>query len=75
MQMAIADDTGQGAHNVRLVLEVHGQVGVGPVSQHAHTDKILALAINLARGIVATLLAELGRGDLHTGLTHLFLNI
>ena len=75
VQVTVVDDARQGANDVRLEFEVHGQVRVIPVTNHPHADKIRALAIHLPRRILATLLAELGGRDLDARFTHLLLDI
>ena len=69
VQVAITDDFAQRADDVGFGFEVHGQVRVRPVAQHAQTDKVFALTVNLGRRVFAALGAELGGGEFLTRLT------
>ena len=75
VQMPAINDLGQRADNVRLKLKVHGQVGVRPVSKHAHPHKIGLLRFDLLARIVAALLSELGCSHLVAWLAHFLFNI
>ncbi|STW01746.1 Uncharacterised protein [Klebsiella pneumoniae] len=68
MQVAITDDFAQRADDVGFGFEVHGQVRMRPVAQHAETDKVFTLAIDLLGGIFAALSAEFGSGKFLTRL-------
>lgn len=63
MQVTVADDFAQRADDVGFSFEVHGQVRVRPVAQHAQTDKVFALTVNLGRSVFAALGAELSGGE------------
>ena len=73
--MPAINDLGQRTDNVRLKLKVHGQVGVRPVSKHAHPHKIGLLGLDLLARIVTALLSELGCSHLVARLTHFLFNI
>ncbi len=75
MQVAVADDLAQRTNDVGFGFEVHRQVRMRPVAQHAQTDKVLALAVNLRGGVFAALGAELGGGELLAWLAVLLLNL
>ncbi len=75
VQVAVLDNAGQGTDDVRLEGEVHGEVGIEPVPQHAHADEIGALGIYLPGGIFPALLAKLRRAHLDPGLADLLLDI
>ena len=47
-QVAVSREFAEGAHDVRLGAEIHGEVRVRPVAEHAQADEILALALHLA---------------------------
>ena len=51
-------DFAEHAHGIRLGFEIHGQVGVVPIAQHAQTDEVFFLAGNLFGGIFAAQFAE-----------------
>ena len=68
MQVAITNDFAQRADDVGFGFEVHGQVRMRPVAQHAETDKVFTLAIDLLGGIFAALSAEFGSGKFLTRL-------
>ena len=69
VQVTVADDFAQRADDIGFSFEVHGQVRVGPVTQHAQTDKVFALTVNLGRSVFAALGAELSGGEFLTRLT------
>ena len=64
MQMAVADDFAQRANDIGFGFEVHGQVRMRPVAQHAEADKVFTLAVDLLGGIFAALGAEFCCGEL-----------
>lgn len=70
MQVTVADDFAQRADDVGFSFEVHGQVRVRPVAQHAQTDKVFALTVNLGRSVFAALGAELSGGEFLPGLPY-----
>ncbi|CAH0179738.1 hypothetical protein SRABI106_01071 [Rahnella aquatilis] len=45
--MAVTDDFTQRTNDVGFSFEVHGQVRMIPVAQHAQTDEVFLLAFNL----------------------------
>ena len=51
-------DFAEHTHGIRLGFEIHGQVGVVPVAQHAQTDEVFFLAGNLFGGIFSAQFAE-----------------
>ena len=69
VQVTVADDFAQRADDVGFSFEVHGQVRVRPVAQHAQTDKVFALTVNLGRSVFAALGAELSGGEFLPRLT------
>lgn len=73
MQMAVTDDFSQRANDVGFGFEVHRQVRLLPVTQHAQTDKVFTLTVNLRCGVFAALGAELSGGELLTRLAELLL--
>lgn len=70
VQVTVADDFAQRADDVGFSFEVHGQVRVRPVAQHAQTDKVFALTVNLGRSVFAALGAELSGGEFLPGLPY-----
>ena len=66
--MAFFDNPAERAHDVGFKVEVHRQVGFVPVAQHAQADEILALTVDLLRGVLAAFLAEGFGVDLDAGL-------
>ncbi len=75
LDMAVGQDHPQGADDVGLEVEVHGQVGVLPVAKDPQALEVAALAIHLARGIVAAGAPELGGADLGAGLAFLLFHL
>ena len=75
VQMVIVDNTSQGTDDIRFKAKVHGEIGIIPITQNAHTNKIFFLFVDLACGIVSAFLSKLTGSDLLTGLTHLFFYI
>ncbi len=73
--MAVVDDPRQGAHDICLETEIHGQVGIEPVSQYAHTDEFGTLAVYLFLGIIPAPGAKLVSTDFHPRLADFFLYI
>ena len=61
VQIAALVDAAERAHDVGLGLEVHRQVRMIPVAQHAEADEVLLLPLDLLLGIGAAQLAELRR--------------
>jgi hypothetical protein len=55
VQVAVADDFTQRTDDVGFGFEVHGQVRMRPVAQHAQTDKVFTLTVNLGGGVFAAL--------------------
>ena len=60
-QVTVLEDFAQGAHDVGFGLEVHRQVRVVPVAQHAQTDEVFLLAGDLFVRVLAAQLAKFGR--------------
>ena len=75
VHMAVIDNTRQRAHDIGLELEVHGQVGIEPVPDDTHADKIGTLAIDLSGSVVTAFFAKLLRAHLDARFTHLLLDI
>ncbi len=75
VQVAVADDFAQRTDDVGFGFEVHGQVRVRPVAQHAQTDKVFTLAVNLGRGVFAAFGAEFSGGELLARLTEFLLDL
>ncbi|CCJ92187.1 alpha-L-glutamate ligases, RimK family [Cronobacter turicensis 564] len=71
VQMAVADDFTERANDVGFGFEIHGQVRVRPVAQHAQTDKVFTLAVDLSRRVFTAFGAEFGRGEFLTRLAKL----
>ena len=63
-EMTVGDDSRQGAHDVGLGLEVHGEIGVLPISEHSHANEACLLYFDLAGGVFAAGAAEFGMADL-----------
>ena len=63
-EMAVGDDPRQGAHDVGLGLEIHGEIGIFPISEHSHANEARLLYFDLAGGVLAAGAAELGMADL-----------
>ena len=57
-------DAAQCAHDVGLEPEVHGQVGIIPLAQHAEADEVGLLPFDLGRRIFPAQLAEFGGRNL-----------
>ena len=68
LQVAVGDDAAKGAHDVGLVAEIHGEIGMLPVAEHAQPDEIDALAFHLGARVFAAGLAELVGRHLAAGL-------
>ena len=75
VQVTVGYNARERAYNVRLILEVHGQVGVRPMSQHPHADEVFALRVDLARCVFAAFLSELSCRNLYARFTNFFLHI
>ena len=75
VDMAVGQDHPQGADDVGLESEVHGQVGIRPVPQHPQALEVAALAVHLAGGISAAGLTEGGGADLGAGLALLLFHL
>ncbi len=73
--MAVGDDPPQGADDLRLEGEVHGEIGPLPVSQDAEPLEVGALAVHLLGGIFPAGDPKLGRADLVAGLALLLLHL
>ena len=73
--MTVSDDTRQRTHDIRLEFEIHGQVGLVPLTDHAQAFEIRTLAIDLFRGIGAAGFAKFRGGHFHTGLAHFLLHL
>ena len=58
----------ESTHDVRLGLEVHGQIRVRPVADHAEADKVTALPIYLLRRVGPAGGAKLARAHPATHL-------
>ncbi len=72
---ALLDQLAQGADLASLVGEVHGQVGIAPVTQHAQADEAGLLLFDLlARIGAATLAGQVRRLILAKGGLHLVLD-
>ena len=65
-QVAVVDDFAQRADDIGFGFEVHGQVRVIPVAQHAQTDKVFFLAFNLLSGVLTALHTEFRGGEFLT---------
>ena len=74
MQMAALDDPREGAHDVGLGGEIHGFVRVVPITQHAQTDEVGFLPLDLGVGIGAAGGAEGFGIQLHAGFAVLALD-
>ena len=74
VQVAVTDDFTQRTDDVGFSFEVHGQVRMRPVAQHAQTDEVSALTVNLRGCVFAALRTELGGGELLTRLAKLLLH-
>ncbi|CCJ96703.1 alpha-L-glutamate ligases, RimK family [Cronobacter malonaticus 507] len=74
VQVAVADDFTERADDVGFGFEIHGQVRVRPVAEHAQTDKVFTLAVNLGRRVFTAFGAEFGRGEFLTRLAKLLLH-
>ncbi len=74
-QMAIGNDAPERAHDIGLEGKIHGEIGILPVTEHTEANEILALALHLAEGIVATVRAKLVMADSHARLADLLLDI
>ncbi len=74
MQVAIADDFTQRTDDVGFGFEVHGQVRMRPVAQHAQTNKVCTLAVNLSGRVFTAFRTEFRRGEFLTRLTKFLLN-
>ncbi len=73
VQMAVTDDFTQRTNDVGFGFEVHGQVRMRPVAQHAQTDKVFTLTVNLGGSVFAAFRAEFSCGELLAWLTELLL--
>ncbi len=73
--MPAINDLCEGANNVRLKPEVHGQIGIVPVTKHAHPDEVSSLGFHLLARIIATVLPEFAGRHFVTGLADLLFNI
>ena len=73
--MAGVDDLAKGANDVRLELEIHGQVGVIPIAKHAEAFEVFALTIHLCLRVFSAGLTESRGIHLPAGLADLFLHV
>ncbi len=51
--MTVFDTPAQSTDDAGFGFEVHGQVRMRPVAQHAQTNEVFTLAVNLRSGILA----------------------
>ena len=75
VQVAVVHNTRERSNDVRLELEIHGQVGIGPVANHTHAHEIRALCIYLPRCVLPTLLSKLSRRYFDTWLADLLFHV
>ena len=73
--MALLGDAAERADDPGLLDEVHRQVGIVPVTDHAQTLEVGALLVDLGQRIVATGLAKLGGADFLPRFADLFLHL
>ena len=74
-KIAVFDDLSEAADDVRLGVEIHGEVGMIPVADYAEALEVSLLGLNLGLRVLAALLAELSGGYLAAGLSDLLLNL
>ena len=75
LKVSVIDNLAEGANNIRLEREIHGQVRVIPVTDNAHPFEVVTLVIHLLCGVLPTFLSKLAGADLVTGLSNLFLDV
>ena len=75
LEMSVIDNLAEGANNIRLEREIHGQVRFIPVTDDTHAFEVVALVIYLFCRIFPAVLPKLAGGHLVTGLSNLFLNV
>ena len=63
IEVALLQNPAQRTDFIGLGLEIHGQVGVVPLAQHAEADEILLLALDLLGGISTRQFAHLVGGN------------
>ena len=73
--MSIFDNLAERTHDVGLGFVFHRQVGVKPVTQHAETDEIEALLVDLLERIVTAGLAKFIGFDLDPDLADIFFHL
>ena len=73
--MALLNNSSECAHYIRFKCEVHGEIGVLPVSQHPHAHEIGFLRVDLFMRVIAAVLSERCGGYLVAWFAHLFFNI
>ena len=62
-EITVLQDLTEGAHNLRLDLKVHSQIGVVPITQHPQTDKTCFLNRHLFFRVLSTQCTETRSGD------------
>ena len=75
VQMTAIDNLSQRTNDVSLEPKIHCQIGVLPVSQHAHPHEVIPLLIHLLGGVLPALLAELTGAHLVAGLADFLFDI
>ena len=73
--MAVLGNLPKRTHSVGLGLEVHGQVRVVPLAQHAQAHEVGLLDLDLLRGILTAGLAKFCERHLLAGLAEFLLDI
>ena len=73
--MFVLYNTAERTNDVRLILKIHGEIRILPVTKHPETNEILALPFNLLAGVVTTGLSERGDINLDTGLANFLFDI
>ncbi len=73
--VAVFDDLAERANDVGLGFEIHRQVRVVPVAEHAEADEVLALVVDLRQREFAAGPAKLVGLDLDSDLAELFLDL
>jgi len=75
LEVSVIDNLAEGANNIRLEREIHGQVRVIPVSDDTHAFEVVALVAHLLCRVFATFLPKLAGANLVTRLPNLFLDV
>ena len=70
--MAVVDDFANRAHDIGLSVEIHRQVRLVPITEHAQANEILALVIDLLVRVIAAGLAKFVGIDLDADLAEAF---